>query len=82
MVIAAHPRGFRNVAFSADGNSIASAGDEGTVHISLLWSTAADYLCKRVWRNLSMEEWRLYIGEGIPYERTCPNLPPGAGVPK
>jgi len=39
-------------------------------------------LCTRVWRNLSMDEWRLYVGENIPYERTCPSLPPGTGVGK
>ena len=47
-----------------------------------LWTAAADYLCTRVWRNHSIEEWRFSIGEGIPYQRTCPNLPPGIGTPK
>ena len=45
-----------------------------------LWSAAADYLCTRVWRNLSLNEWRLYVGEGVPYQRTCPALPAGDGV--
>ena len=31
--------------------------------------------------TLSMKEWEAHIGEGIPYERTCPNLPAGAGTP-
>jgi WD40 repeat protein len=70
-----------SVAFSADGNFLVSGDDTGTVEVSPLWSAAADLLCNRVWRNLSMDEWRLYIGEGIPYQRTCPNLPLGAGAP-
>jgi hypothetical protein len=31
--------------------------------------------------NLSMDEWRLYVGADIPYQRTCANLPPGTGAP-
>ncbi|HEY6340699.1 MAG TPA: hypothetical protein VIY49_04335 [Bryobacteraceae bacterium] len=34
-----------------------------------------------VGHNLSMDEWRTYVGEGIPYQRTCPNLVPGPGAP-
>jgi len=52
----------------------------GRLVVWRLWSEAADYLCSRVWRNLSINEWRLYTGESIPYERTCPKLPPGQGV--
>jgi WD40 repeat protein len=69
------------VTFSPDGNRLACGGVDGTVRIWPLWTATADYLCTRVWRNLSVEEWRFDIGEGIPYERTCPNLPPGAGAP-
>jgi hypothetical protein len=30
---------------------------------------------------LTQDEWRRYIGEE-PYRCTCPNLPPGEGVPE
>jgi len=69
-----------SLAFSPDGSYLASLErSTGRVRVWRLWSEAADYLCTRVWRNLSMDEWRLYVGENIPYERTCPALPPGTG---
>jgi len=73
-----------SVAFLSDGNHLAAGfanGGNARVMVWPVWSSAADYLCARVWRNLAMDEWRLYVGEGIPYERTCSNLPPGAGAP-
>jgi hypothetical protein len=60
---------------------ISGSQSAGNVHVWPVWSTAADFLCTRVWRNLSKTEWTQYIGEGIPYERTCPALPPGVGAP-
>jgi WD40 repeat protein len=67
--------------FSPDGTRLTAGSLTGQVVTWRLWSAAADYLCTRVWRNLSMDEWRQYMGEGIPYERTCPTLPSGAGAP-
>ena len=31
--------------------------------------------CSRVTRNLTLNEWRQYVGKEIPYHRTCQNLP-------
>ena len=80
LVLSGHRGNAYSVAFAPDGNRLASANEDG-VRIWPLWSAAADSLCSRVWRNLSMEEWKFYIGEGLPYERTCPNRPPGVGAP-
>jgi WD40 repeat protein len=72
-----------SLAFSPNGTLLASLERRtGRIVLWRLWSEAADYLCTRVWRNLSMDEWRLYVGENIPYERTCPSLPPGTGFAK
>ena len=32
-------------------------------------------VCEKVWRNLTLDEWQRFVGEDIPYERTCPKLP-------
>jgi serine/threonine protein kinase len=73
--------GIHALAFSPDGTRLTAGALMGQVVTWRLWSAAAEYLCSRVWRNLSADEWRHYMGEGIPYERTCPRLPSGAGAP-
>lgn len=37
-----------------------------------------DVACRAAGRNLSHEEWRLYLPPGEPYRATCPQFPPGA----
>jgi len=65
------------VAFSADGKYALSAIDEyGTLH-KWLWRSEdiiAD-ACLRVTRNLTRDEWRHFIGDALPYQAVCPNLP-------
>ena len=36
--------------------------------------------CRTAGRNLTAEEWRQFVGAGVPYQQTCPNVPPGTGV--
>jgi tetratricopeptide (TPR) repeat protein len=63
------------VAFSRNGKLLAS-GDSTAL---LLWithtATLADMVCEKVWRNLTLDEWRQFVGADLPYERTCPNQP-------
>ena len=70
-----------SLAFAPDSSRLAVSQGDGNIHLFQLGAAAAAHLCTRVWRNLSMDEWRLYIGDGVPYERTCPALPAGHGVP-
>lgn len=37
--------------------------------------TMSGLLCGYTERNMSQEEWNSYVGEDLPYEKTCPNLP-------
>jgi hypothetical protein len=38
-------------------------------------SSMSDKLCSYVKRNMSNEEWVLYVGEDLPYLKTCETLP-------
>jgi len=66
----------RSVAFNTDGKTLASAGSE---HPVLLWRIDIDGLasqaCTIVTRNLTREEWRMYIGDMLPYQPVCKYLP-------
>ena len=75
-VLASPIDGLSSVAFSSNGQSLATGSDDGTIWVwNVRTETLADLVCRKVWRNLTLGEWRRFVGEGIPYERTCPNLP-------
>jgi hypothetical protein len=69
------------VTFAPDGQTLASASFDGAVR---LWpartETLAELVCTRVWRNLTLDEWRQFMGEDVPYERTCRDLSSGDGI--
>jgi hypothetical protein len=71
-----------SVAFGPNSKMLASANRFGTVWI---WdidpNSWAARLCRVANRNLSISEWRHFIGATVPYRRTCPDLPPGVGAP-
>jgi WD40 repeat protein len=73
-----HGDGARSVAFRSDGAVLASAGLDGRV---ILWDTSpeswAQRACHVANRNLSLAEWRKYLGERE-YQQTCPELPAAA----
>jgi hypothetical protein len=69
------------VTFSPDGKLLATASADGAARIWVLnFAEWNKFGCDLVGRNLSMTEWNQYA-QGVPYERTCANLPPGEGAP-
>jgi WD domain, G-beta repeat len=74
-ILRGHEGGVRSVAFSPDGTRLASGSADKSICIWATTETLPDRVCAKVWRNLTLDEWHWFVGEGIPYERTCPNLP-------
>jgi WD40 repeat protein len=85
----ADPVGFRAdddpvrfVALAHNSSHLAAA--DGTLW---LWpartEVLAERVCTRVWRNLTLEEWRQFVGdpEQVPYQSTCPELSGDGGAP-
>ena len=75
-----HSDRVHDVAFSRDGERLASAGLDSTAQIwnpgsaSMSSNNTLDWVeagCQLVNRNLSIAEWD-ELAAGIPYERTCP----------
>jgi WD40 repeat protein len=63
-------------AFSPDGKRLAVAGVESLAMIwdvdPAVWRQRA---CALVGRNLTREEWKLYVPSGTGYRATCPEWP-------
>jgi WD40 repeat protein len=69
------------VHYSLDGSSLmtASLSREGEKlivgHYMLKPETLIAEACSHLTRNLTIEEWKQYVGIEIPYHKTCSNLP-------
>ena len=65
-----------SVAFSLDGKYVISGSTDGTV---LVWVWQPKDLiasaCLYLPRNLTRAEWKQYIGDALPYQAVCKNLP-------
>jgi WD40 repeat protein len=64
------------VGFSPDNKYVVSGSDDGTTHM-WIWQPEDLILdaCLRMPRNLTREEWKQYIGDAMPYQAVCTNLP-------
>ncbi len=81
IVLRGHEQSVTSVAFYPDSKKIVSGSYDNTMRSWITdTQTLADLVCKKVRRNLSQNEWEWFMGTDIPYEKTCPNLPPGEGI--
>jgi WD40 repeat protein len=65
-----------SVVFSPDGKQVASGSSDNTAR---MWMWQVNDLianaCADLPRNLTRAEWQQYIGDALPYEAVCENLP-------
>jgi WD40 repeat protein len=64
-----------DIAFSKDSNYLLAASNNGEIRV---WPTdpkmLAEKICPSLSRNMTQEEWSIYVGGTIPYESTCITL--------
>ena len=72
-----HSNMVQSVTFTPDGKQLVSGIyaeyiKAWPIHIEAM----ADRICGKVKRNLSPEEWEIYVATDIPHLNTCPNVTP------
>ncbi len=64
-----------DLAFSKDSDYLLASFNDGEVR---QWPTdpkaLADQICPKLSRNMTPEEWDIYVGNGVSYETTCKSL--------
>jgi WD40 repeat protein len=78
LVLSEHPELVFSLAFAPDGQYVYSGSNDWSLCRWIVdLDTLGDRVCEQVHRNLTQDEWEQYLGPGIAYRRTCPDLPPG-----
>jgi WD40 repeat protein len=64
-----------SIAFSPSGERLLAGCRDNTIRV---WPTnaamLADFICGNISRNLTLEEWNLYVAPDIPYKKTCAQM--------
>jgi len=70
------PVGVASLALAPDKETLAIGQDGMTLRIVPASARVlAQTVARKVTRNLTRDEWREFVGEGLSYETTCSNLP-------
>jgi WD40 repeat protein len=74
VVITEHESWVFAIAFSPDGRTLVSSSEKGDI---FFWPTRTKYLademCNVVSRNFTDQEWDIYVGMDVNYQKTCVN---------
>ncbi len=74
VIITAHESWVFAIAFSPDGRSLVSSSENGDIYF---WSSRTKYLademCNVIKRNFTEQEWDIYVGMDVNYQKTCAN---------
>ena len=73
------------ISFSPDGRYIVSGSDFEDGEVNLLArltfvDNMVSQICNILHRNFTRNEWKIYVGDDIEYEFTCPEKDLGIGV--
>jgi hypothetical protein len=64
-----------HVAFANDSNFLVASCNEGEIRVYPTDTRMlANKVCPRLTRNMTKEEWRIYVGSDIKYQTTCRSL--------
>lgn len=76
IVLKDHPTWVWSVAFTPDDEQILAGTQEQIIRS---WptkvETMSDKLCGKLTRNMTKDEWDIFVSEDLTYESTCGNLP-------
>lgn len=74
LILSDHGSWVLSVDFDTEGKKLVSGSRQENRLMSWYLETGdmAAMICSEVTRNLTREEWNLYVGEEIPYMETCP----------
>lgn len=76
IVLKDHPTWVWSIAFSPDDEQILAGTQEQIIRS---WptkvETMSDKLCGKLTRNMTKDEWDIFVSEDLTYESTCENLP-------